>query len=149
MDPTLLKLVHVGAVVVSIVGFAARGAGALSGADWVRARAMRVLPHVVDTVLLGSALALAWALRMSPHQQPWLAAKVVALLAYIALGMVALKPSRPRAVRAGAYAAALLCAAYIVGVAITKSPTLALSPQAAATTIATAQTPPAPAPTRG
>ena len=122
MDYATLKLIHQAAVTLSIAGFAARGAGSLAGATWVRGRAARTLPHAVDTVLLASAIALAWTLRLNPLETPWLAAKIVGLLAYIGLGMVALKPTRSRAVRGLAGFAALLCFAQIVAVAITKQP---------------------------
>ncbi len=122
MDYTTLKLLHQGAVAVSIAGFLARGTGALAGATWTRSRVARTLPHVVDTALLASAIALAWMLQMNPLVTPWLAAKIVGLLAYIGLGMVALKPGRPLALRATAWVAALLCFAQIVATAITKSP---------------------------
>ena len=59
MDYLLLKTVHLSAVTLSIAGFTARGAGSLAGAAWVRGRAARTWPHVVDSVLLASALALA------------------------------------------------------------------------------------------
>lgn len=120
MDYALIKLVHQTAVALSISGFVARGLGALYGAAWVRSRPARTLPHLLDTVLLASAIALAWALRLNPFTTPWLAAKIVGLLAYIGLGLVALKPGRPLALRAVAWAAALLCFAQIVAVAITK-----------------------------
>lgn len=120
MDHATLKLIHQAAVALSIAGFFARGAAALSGAAWVRGRTARTLPHLVDTVLLASAIGLAWLLRLNPLSTPWLAAKIVGLLAYIALGMVALKPGRPLALRALAWVAALLCFAQIVAVAITK-----------------------------
>lgn len=120
MDYALLKLLHQSAVALSFAGFFARGLGALRGADWVGRRPAKTLPHVVDSVLLLSALALAWTLRLSPAEAPWLMAKIVGLLAYIGLGMVALKPGRPQAVRAAAWVGALLVFGYIVSVAITK-----------------------------
>ena len=122
MDYASLKLIHQGAVAVSITGFFARGAGALAGAAWTRGRVARTLPHVVDTVLLLSAVALAWKLRLNPLDTPWLAAKIAGLLAYIGLGMVALGPGRPLALRAAAWVAALLCFAQIVATAIGKNP---------------------------
>mgnify|MGYP001291982043 CR=1 FL=1 len=120
MDYPTLKLIHQTAVALSIAGFFARGAAALAGAAWVRGRAARTLPHLVDTVLLASAIGLAWLLHLNPLTTPWLAAKIVGLLAYIALGMLALQPDRPMALRAAAWGAALLCFAQIVAVAITK-----------------------------
>jgi uncharacterized membrane protein SirB2 len=122
MDYSTLKLVHQSAVALSIAGFFARGAAMFAGASWVRTRSARTLPHVVDTVLIVSAIALAWMLRLSPANAPWIAAKIGGLLVYIALGMVALRFGRTRATRAAAFVAALLTFAWIVSVAITKDP---------------------------
>ncbi len=117
-----IKTVHMTAVAISFTGFFARGVGMLRGAAWVRSRAARTLPHIVDTVLLASAITLAWLLRLNPLETPWLFAKIVGLLAYIGLGMVAIRPGRPAAVRGAAWVAALLVFLYIVSVAYTKSP---------------------------
>lgn len=122
MDYLAVKLVHQGAVALSFAGFFARGIGSLAGASWVASRAARTLPHVVDSVLLLSALTLAWMLRSHPLATPWLMAKVGGLLVYIGLGTVALKASRPRGVRAAAWVAALATFGYIVSVAVTKQP---------------------------
>jgi uncharacterized membrane protein SirB2 len=100
VDYLAVKTIHQTAVALSFGGFVVRGLAALRGARWVRARAARTLPHVVDSVLLASALVLAWSLRLDPTATPWLAAKIVGLLAYIALGIVALRPGRPVGLRA-------------------------------------------------
>ncbi|MEJ7930630.1 SirB2 family protein [Ramlibacter sp. AN1015] len=127
MDYFLIKTVHQTAVAISFAGFFARGLGGLQGAGWVRDRPARTLPHLVDSVLLLSALWLAWSLRLSPLDAPWLLAKIVGLLAYIALGALALRPGRPRRLRAAAWAAALLAFGWIVSVALTKHPAGVLS----------------------
>jgi uncharacterized membrane protein SirB2 len=121
MDYATLKLVHQGAVALSIAGFTARGVASLGHAQWVRGRLARTLPHVVDTVLLASAVGLAWRLRLNPIDTPWLLAKIGGLLLYIALGMVALRPGLPKAIRAAAFIAALLCFAQIAAMARAKS----------------------------
>ncbi|MGE5863770.1 MAG: SirB2 family protein [Rhizobacter sp.] len=122
MDYFTLKLIHQTAVALSFCGFVARGAGSLAGAAWVRGRAARSLPHLVDSVLLLSALTLAFILRLDPVNAPWLLAKLTALMVYIGLGIVALRPSFPLRTRAIAWVAALLTFGYMVSAAITKSP---------------------------
>jgi uncharacterized membrane protein SirB2 len=122
LDYPTVKLVHQGAVALSLTGFLVRGAASLAGAAWVHGKAARSLPHVVDTVLLLSALALAWLLRLTPGNAPWLLAKVAGLILYVGLGVVALRPGRSQAVRATAWGLALVVAGWIVSVAITKSP---------------------------
>jgi len=84
-------------------------------------RWVRVAPHVVDTVLLASAIALAVTIGQYPLVHGWLTAKLFGLVAYIVLGMVALKRGRTRAARITAFCGALLVFAYIVAVAITKT----------------------------
>ena len=102
-------------------GFALRGVWMMQGSQMLARRWVRVLPHVVDTVLLASALTLAVLSAQYPLAQGWLTAKLIGLIAYIALGMIALKPGRGRAVRIAAFCGALLVFGYIVAVAITKS----------------------------
>jgi len=113
----IVKALHVGCAALSIAGFVARGVLMLRDSPLLGRRFVCVAPHVVDTVLLASALWLAWFLGASPLEQPWLAAKIVALFAYIGLGMAALRPGRGKGVRAAAFAAALAAALYIVAVA--------------------------------
>lgn len=122
MDYFTVKLIHQCAVALSIAGFFVRGAAALAGAGWVRTRPARTVPHVIDTVLLVSALTLAWMLRLTPGNAPWLTAKVVGLVLYIALGVMALRPGRPAGWRMAAWLAALATAGWIVSVALTKDP---------------------------
>ena len=122
MDYLLLKQVHITCAILSISGFAARGVLMLRDSALLQSRFTRVAPHIVDTALLASAIALAWLSGQYPFAQTWLTAKVLALLAYIALGTVALKRGHTKAVRAVAFAAALAVAAYIVAVALTRNP---------------------------
>ena len=122
MDYFAVKLVHQAAVTLSIAGFLVRGAASLSGAQWVNSRAAKTLPHLVDTLLLLSALTLAWMLRLTPGNAPWLLAKIIGLVVYVGLGVVALRPGRPLAVRATAWLAALATVGWIVSVALRKDP---------------------------
>jgi uncharacterized membrane protein SirB2 len=122
MDYVLLKTVHQTAVLLSVSGFFARGWGSLQGAAWPTTRLAKTLPHAIDSLLLASALLLAWTLRLTPGNAPWLLAKLIGLLLYIALGVVALRPGRPVRVRAVAWSLALLTVGWIASVAITKQP---------------------------
>jgi uncharacterized membrane protein SirB2 len=118
---TLLKYLHVGSVALSGAGFALRGAWMLRGSPMLARRWVRITPHLVDTALLASAIALALMSGQYPPAQGWLTAKVLGLIAYIALGTIALKRGRTRALRLAAFCGALLVFAYIVAVATTKS----------------------------
>lgn len=122
MDYVTLKLIHQSAVTISFAGFFARGVGMLRDAAWVKHRLAKTLPHVVDTVLIVSAVWLAWMLRLTPSNAPWIGAKIAGLLVYVGVGMVALRFGRTKVVRAGAWVLAMLTFAWIVSVAITKDP---------------------------
>ena len=114
--------IHVTCVVLSGAGFLARGAWMLAGADWRRHRLARVLPHIVDTLLLASAIVLALTLRSYPLTHDWLTAKVLGLLLYIGLGLVAFRFGRNRGVQVSSWLAALAVFAWIVSVARTHQP---------------------------
>ncbi len=94
----------------------------LQGSPWLNNAWVRRMPHVVDTLLLGSALWMASIIGQYPFVHGWLTAKVLALLVYIVLGSVALKRGKSMELRAGALVAALLVFGYIVRVALTKLP---------------------------
>lgn len=117
-----LKHLHVTFVVLSGLLFLVRGIWMLRDSARLQQRWVRIVPHLVDTLLLASAIGLAIVSEQYPGQMPWLTAKVVALVAYIVLGTVALKRGRTRQVRKAAFVAALASFLYIVAVAITKNP---------------------------
>ena len=122
MEYLALKALHVGCAILSIAGFAARGVLMLRGSQLLETRWLRVVPHVVDTVLLASALWLTILIDQYPFVEDWLTAKVLALVAYVVLGSIALKRGRTKGVRTVAFALALGVAAYIVTVALTRDP---------------------------
>jgi uncharacterized membrane protein SirB2 len=122
MHPEILKVIHVGSVSVSFGLFFLRGWWMLHDAPHLRQRWVRIAPHLVDTVLLTSAIALAASLGYSPLDTPWLAAKIAALLVYIGLGTVALKRGRSRSIRLSAWLAALTVFLYIASVAVCHTP---------------------------
>ena len=82
------------------------------------------MPHVIDSVLLAAAIGLMMVTGQYPFAQGWLTVKVLALLGYIILGSIALKRGRNLRVRTIALVAALATFAYMVGVALTRSPTI-------------------------
>lgn len=116
-----LKLVHTSSAFLSIAGFTLRGYWMITGSPLLRSRPARVLPHVIDTLLLSSAVGMLVIWRVSPLQLDWLSAKIFALLLYIALGMVAFRFGKSMRVKVSAWLLALLAAGYIVSVAYNKS----------------------------
>ena len=122
MDYLSLKYLHMGLASLSGGFFLVRGAWMLADSPLLQRRWVRTVPHVIDTALLCTAVALAVWSSQYPLAQSWLTAKVLALIAYIVLGTIALKRGPTRTIRGLAYLAALLVLLYIVGVATSKNP---------------------------
>ena len=122
LDATLLKPIHITCVALSYSLFFLRGIWMLRDSPLLQQRLVKVAPHMVDTVLLTSAILLAWQLGISPLEQPWLAAKIVALLLYIVIGSVAMKRGKTKRSRVAAWLTAQAVFFYIVSVAMTHNP---------------------------
>ena len=86
MDYLLLKTIHITCVAVTFVLFSGRGVLMLVDSPLLKARFLRIAPHVNDTLLLGSALWMAVISGHYPFAESWLTAKLVALIVYICLG---------------------------------------------------------------
>jgi uncharacterized membrane protein SirB2 len=117
-----LKHIHMTLAAASGSLFLLRGLWMLADSPMRRRAWVRSTPHLVDSLLLATAIGLAWWSGQSPTANPWLAAKVTALVAYILLGSLALKYGKTRLVRGAAFIAALACFGYIVATAVTKNP---------------------------
>jgi len=117
-----IKHLHLICVTLSFALFNLRLAWMFSGSPLLRRRWVRVLPHVIDSLLLVAGVALAVQLGQYPLADAWLTAKMLGLLAYIVLGSLALKRAPSRRARLLAAVAAWLAFAYMVAVALTRSP---------------------------
>lgn len=120
MEYSLLKLVHVGTVYITFGLFLTRGVWMLLDSHRLQERWVKVIPHLNDTLLLTAAIALVVVGDLSLIDNPWLIAKIAALLAYIALGSMALKHGRSKLQRSVYFIAALGVFGYIIAVAVTK-----------------------------
>ena len=94
----------------------------LSGNALLQAKFTRVAPHVIDTVMLLAAVALTSLINQYPLTSSWLMVKVLALVVYILLGVIALKRGKTRAQRIIAFALALLTFAFIISVGLLRQP---------------------------
>lgn len=115
-----VKHCHILCALLSGAFFLLRGAWMCAGGSPPQRRWVRIAPHVIDTLLLSSALTMVLWSAQYPLAHAWLTAKLAALLLYIVLGSIALKRGKTRAARLAALAGALALLAYIVAVALTK-----------------------------
>jgi uncharacterized membrane protein SirB2 len=114
-----LQTIHVLAALVSILGFGLRGLWAWRRPGLLTLKPVKIVPHVIDTILLLSAigLLLAYGGAWVSASAGWLTAKVVLLVIYIGLGLIALKPWFGPGVRAPAFALAVAVFVWIVAIA--------------------------------
>ncbi len=117
-----ILLLHVACVALSGSLFAVRGVLRIRHSALANHPLVRAASYLVDTVLLFAAVLLTLILHQYPLVDGWLTAKVLWLLVYIALGMVALRRARTAAGRAAAFAAALAVFALIIGIAVAHRP---------------------------
>lgn len=112
-----LKSLHVSLALVSGALFALRALWSVTGSSWLKRPWVRVLPHLLDTLLLAAGLSLMVLTTQWPHQTPWLAAKLTALLAYIGFGSLAIRRGASVRTRALSACLALLIFVYMLGAA--------------------------------
>ena len=118
----IIRIIHSSCALLSILGFAIRGYGKVSRGEVPQTFAFKVLPHIVDTILLVSAIALVIMSGQYPFVSPWVTAKVIALVVYISFGILLMRLKVEKAARGAIYAVSLLCGAYMVMVAVSKNP---------------------------
>lgn len=122
IDYPVLKTVHVSCVAASYALFFTRGVWMMQESALRQRRWVKIVPHIIDTMLLLSAIGLAAMIRQYPFVNAWLTAKVLGLVLYIGLGMVALKRGRTRRTCVVAWIAAQAVFFYIVAVALKRNP---------------------------
>lgn len=112
-----IKQFHIFVALLSGSIFALRGAFALAGARWPQALPVKWLSYTVDTALLTAALMLLTILPWAMFGNGWLLVKVMLVVAYVALGVFALRRGRTRRTRALCYVLALLVFGAIYSIA--------------------------------
>ena len=122
MAYSLIKNLHLATIALSLALFVLRGAWMMAASPLLQARWVRIVPHIIDTLLLASGIGLAVLIQQYPLVHGWLTAKFFALILYIVLGTLALKRGKTRGQRVVAWIAALLVFGYMVAVAIAHDP---------------------------
>lgn len=115
------KHFHLLMAVLSVSFLIVRFVLSLKSAAILQRKFFKIAPHVIDSLLLLSALMLMITINQYPFVHAWLTEKLLALLAYIALGVMAFK-GRTAAIRWLCFLGALGWLALVFRVAITKQP---------------------------
>jgi len=117
-----IRLVHIICVTASGSLFALRGVLMLAGRAAANHAALRYLSYAVDTSLLTAAFMLMTITHQYPFAQAWLTVKLLLVVLYIVLGVVALRAGRTLRTRATALGAALAVFLAVVGIARAHDP---------------------------
>ncbi|MEX2517614.1 MAG: SirB2 family protein [Gammaproteobacteria bacterium] len=117
----MIKYFHAGLALVSGFYFASRGLWKIGLGRKIQARIWKILPHIIDTLLLVSGMALAIMQALNPSISGWLLVKLGLVVLYIVIGITAFRCQRPL-LSWFSYIAALLVWFWILGIAVHKQP---------------------------
>ncbi|HVC28133.1 MAG TPA: SirB2 family protein [Gammaproteobacteria bacterium] len=115
---TDLKMLHVLCAAASLLLFVGRGGVTVLMARRLVAPVWKWLPPVIDTLLLGLGIWLAVLLELNPLQVPWLGVKLLCVIGYIVLGILAFRLRGPHWLKVGLFVAAILLFGFIVSIAV-------------------------------
>jgi len=115
-----MKTLHIVCALLSITGFSYRGFLKIFSPEKLSAKWLKITPHIIDTLLLASAIYLVINHQLYPDWFNWLSAKLVALFVYIGLGFITLRFAKTNPTIIPSFILALTTFAYILAVAKTK-----------------------------
>lgn len=116
----LFKNLHMACALLTLFGFSLRGYWMLTESAMLQKKAVRILPHIIDTLLLLSAIMLVIVTGFYPFVVGWVTLKLVLLVVYIVLGTFALKRGKTKKSRTVFFVAALLTLFTIFAIAAIK-----------------------------
>ncbi|MEQ1635101.1 MAG: SirB2 family protein [Methylococcales bacterium] len=115
----MLKTLHLTLIFFSLAGFVGRVLLSEFKPEALQNKLSKIAPHVLDTLLIISGVALIVMGGWLDRDFGWIISKFFMLLAYIALGVLCMHNRGPK--RWLAFAGALGCFVYIFVIAITKN----------------------------
>jgi uncharacterized membrane protein SirB2 len=116
----MLKSLHIMLAYLTTIGFVIRGLWSILESPLREQKWVRVVPHVIDTLLLAIGVTLAFNIGASLGDG-WLTAKLMALLGYIGFGVLAMRATT-KSLKVSGFVLALLCVGYIFAVAFSRTP---------------------------
>ncbi|WP_111979497.1 SirB2 family protein [Algibacillus agarilyticus] len=115
-----IKHVHMLAVVLSVSLLIFRYVLICRDSAMINKKVLKIMPHVIDTILLVSAFGLMFTIQQYPFQTPWLTEKLLLVIAYIGFGFYTIKNTANAKVRALTLGASIACIAVIIHLAMSK-----------------------------
>jgi len=115
-----LWILHVSLVALSLSLFVWRGLYMWRGIVIQSRMWKRILPDIIDSLLLMSGASLAYILGFAPWYDSWLLIKLIAVLVYIGLGFMALRELESLWLKRMYFILSLLTAMYVIAIAHSK-----------------------------
>jgi uncharacterized membrane protein SirB2 len=119
-----VKHIHLTTIALSVVLFLLRFVLNAMQSPLLQKKWLKIVPHIVDTFLLVSAVTLCVLLKQYPFVDAWVTEKVLALVMYVFMVTLALKLGRNGFMRGIGLVGALSWIAYAGMVAVSKQPIL-------------------------
>lgn len=120
----IVKAIHLLTIAISAAMLTIRYGLIMADSAWINKKFFKIFPHINDTLLLLSGVALIAITGFIPFTPaaPWLTDKLMCVLAYIALGVFAIKMGKNKLIRSLAFFGALGWLAIAGKIAVTKAP---------------------------
>ncbi len=115
----MIKSFHMIFILLSISSFVGRIYLAEKRPEMMELKWIKIGPHIINSLLLLTGFILVFQGSWLSGEYDWIVAKLIALLGYIGLGIVAIKSQGD--LRWKAFAGAIACFIYIVAVAVSKN----------------------------
>ena len=115
-----VKHLHLTAVVLSLSLFTLRFVWALKGSQMLQKKWVKIVPHVIDTLLLASALTLCVIIVQYPFVDSWLTEKVIGVIGYIFMGFWTLKWAKNTVTRCAGFIGAIVFVVFTAKIAVFK-----------------------------
>jgi uncharacterized membrane protein SirB2 len=116
----IVKHLHQTVIALSLALFLLRFIWTLGQSNMLQKKWVKILPHVIDTLLLLSAATLCVLIGQYPFVTPWVSEKLLALLMYIFMVVLTLKIAKTGFMRSVGFIGALSWLAFAGFVAVSK-----------------------------
>lgn len=116
----MVKHLHLTLIAVSVLFFITRYIWVMTDSAMMQKKWVKIVPHIVDTFLLISAMVLCVLLSQYPFATGWLTEKFIGLLLYIFFGLLALKIAKDKKIKTIGFVLAIGTIVFMGKLAVTK-----------------------------
>jgi uncharacterized membrane protein SirB2 len=120
----MTKHLHLTFMLLSVLLFLTRFVLTLNASPILQKKALKIAPHIIDTLWIITAIGLCLMVQQYPFVNPWVTEKLLAFVMYFFMVIFTLKLAKTHLMRLIGVVGALSWLAYAGMVAVTKQPYL-------------------------